>query len=94
MRSVFGCEKGLLQFSICKLGRDLAHAPTSFESLKTYNLQARTGFRASGGSLYFRTDVLPSDAFTVFVSAASKPEGLKFGFVLTFGELLFSGRGG
>jgi hypothetical protein len=69
----------------------MTHAPTSFESLKTYNLQAKTGFRASGGSLYFSTAVLPSDAFTVFVSAASKPEGLKVGFVLLPGGL-FSGE--
>lgn len=38
------------------------------------------GFRASGGSLYFNTVLDPSTAFTVFVSAARRPEGLKSGF--------------
>jgi len=58
--------------------------------LKAYNLKFWVGFLASGGSLYFNktpvTSAFPAAAalagstLTVFVSAASKPEGAKFGF--------------
>ena len=55
--------------------------------LKTYNLHPNVGFLASGGSLYFRTVLVPSAALTVLVAAASNPDGLKFGLALSTGLL-------
>lgn len=62
-------------------------SPVCSLPLKTYSLQPNVGFRASGGSLYFRTVPVPSAAFTVFVAAASNPDGLKFGLALSTGLL-------
>lgn len=62
-------------------------SPTCSLPLKTYNLHPSTGFRASGGSLYFKTVLFfPSTLCTVFVSAASNPDGAKLGLALSSGE--------
>ena len=37
------------------------------------------GLRASGGSLYSSSVLVPSAFLTVFVAAASRPDGAKFG---------------
>lgn len=51
-----------------------SNSPTSSFPLKTYNRHCFDGFRASGGSLYFKTTPL-----YVFVSVASKPLRPKLG---------------
>ena len=60
--------------------------PTCSFPLNTYNLQPTDGLRASGGSWYLSTVLVPSPCLTVFVAAASKPEGLKLGFALSSAE--------
>src|SRR5262245_20043124 len=62
-------------------------SPTCSLPLKTYSLQPSNGFLASGGSLYFKTVVVPSEAFTVLVAAASRPDAAKLGFPLSTGEV-------
>lgn len=57
-------------------------SPTCSVPLNTYNLQLSKGFRASGGSLYFKTVLDPSPPLTVLVAAANKPDGAKFGLPL------------
>lgn len=52
---------------------DEKNIPTCSLPLNTYNLQLSVGFRASGGSLYFRTVDVPSACFTIFVAAARRP---------------------
>lgn len=59
------------------------HVPTCSFPLNTYNLHPTDGFRASGGSWYLSTVLVPSPCLTVFVAAARRPEGLKFGFALS-----------
>jgi hypothetical protein len=63
-------------------GRD---APTCSSPLKTYSLHPTRGLRASGGSLYLSNVLVPSEFLTVFVAAASKPDGAKLGFTLSSG---------
>ena len=60
--------------------------PTCSLPLNTYNLQPNISFLASGGPLYLRTVLVPLMAFTVFVAAARRPEGMKFGFDLSTAE--------
>lgn len=62
------------------------NSPTCSLSLKTYSLQPKTGFLASGGSLYLSTVFVPSAALTVFVAAAKSPEGAKLGLALSMAE--------
>src|ERR1700733_6063795 len=72
---------------INKIGvRERKNSPTCSLPLNTYNLQPKNGFLASGGSLYLRTVLVPSTAFTVLVAAARRPEGAKFGFDLSTAE--------
>lgn len=77
MRSADGCEEVLLRMSHFLGGSKIATiSPTCSLPLKTYSLHPIIGFRASGGSLYFRTVLSPLTALTVFVSAARSPDGL------------------
>lgn len=65
--------------------RERRHAPTCSPPLKTYNLHPIRGLRASGGSLYLSRVLVPSAFLTVFVAAASKPDGAKLGLALSSG---------
>lgn len=69
-----------------KAPQTIVYSPTCSEPLKTYSRQPSTGLRASGGSLYFKTVLSPLTPFTVFVSAASRPDGAKFGLALLAGD--------
>ena len=67
----------------------MVQVPVCSCPLNTYSLHPKLGRLASGGSLYLRTVEVPSDRLTAFVSAARRPEGLKFGLDLSsvgFGE--------
>src|SRR6266404_1192835 len=65
--------------------RTRCDAPTCSSPLNTYSRHPTRGLRASGGSLYLSSVLVPSAFFTVFVAAASKPDAAKFGFVLSSG---------
>lgn len=87
MRSVGGYVTILETIVVCQClgvgGLHRVYAPVCSVPLNTYNLQPSIGFLASGGSLYLRTVLFfPSTLFTVFVSAANNPEGLKLGLPL------------
>jgi len=59
------------------------YSPIWFSPLNTYNLHPSVGLRASGGSLYLSSVLVPSESLTVLVAAARRPERLKLGLALS-----------